>query len=107
MNTKRKITGGIFAGIGGGLFALQPLDVGVCSLSLTLFALGVMIANNQRLAVFRQGLALALVAMAGTTIPALLTDPSYYWMVGLIAYLLLAGAYYLCKPLKKGEVGNG
>ena len=49
---------------------------------------------------------LALAAMAGTTIPALLTDPTEYWLIGLIAYLFIMGAYYLCKPLSKVRHGQ-
>lgn len=100
------IIGASIAGIGGGLIGLEPLDVGYCSLGMTLFALGIMVANNTRLAVFRQTLALALAAMAGTTIPALLTDPTEYWLIGLIAYLFIMGAYYLCKPLSKVRHGQ-
>lgn len=81
------------------LITYNPLDVGMCSLGLTIVALGMMIVNNKRVAVFRQGTSLGLAAMAGTIIPALVTDITYYWLMGLIAFLLIGIAYRVCKPL--------
>lgn len=96
----RTTKGAPFIVVGMSLISFNPLDVGMCALGLAIVALGMMIVNNKRVAVFRQGTAMGLAAMAGTIIPALVTDIEYYGPIGgLSAFLLIGIAYRVCKPL--------
>ena len=97
--TKQQFLGAIPAGIAGFLMVKGYANPADTAAAFTLFALGMIIITNVRFAFFRQSGALLLAAMAGATTPALIHDPVKFWLIGLIAYIMVAVAYRLCKPL--------
>lgn len=100
--TKKQLIGAIPAGIAGFLMVKGYANPADTAAAFALFALGMIIITNVRFALFRQSWAILLAAMAGATMPVLIHDPVKFWLIGLIAYIMVAVAYRLCKPLSVG-----
>lgn len=77
-------------------------DAPMMALVGALCALGAMSYRHIKLAPFRQMTIIALSAWAGCVVPALIEDPAFYGpIMGSSAFLALAGAYRLGRPISR------
>lgn len=77
-------------------------DAPTMALVGALWALGAMSYRHIKFAPFRQMTILALSAWAGCVVPALIEDPAFYGpIMGSSAFLALAGAYRLGRPISR------
>ncbi len=83
--------------------SIHLMNASYGALALACMAGGIMMNRGAEFRLMRVSIVLLLSAAAGTTVPAMMTDPARWWLVGLVAFVLLGVARHVALPLFKGE----
>lgn len=93
------VIGAVYAGTSVHLMSAQ-----YGALSLACMAGGILMYRGAVFQWWRALIVLTLSSAAGTTLPAMVTDPADWWLIGLVAFVLLGLARLVALPLfKEGD----